>query len=864
MKNRYLMIILLGVASIWVYGQGVPLESSLLGQTRASTHNLDLISVGDASVTDATITNATVSTFHSVQGFPFELVGGASGEVLAVQEDLAIRPTDPNFLVTWPAEDPAFAHIVADVTRISATNSASQITILEGTNVAFTVDEANSKITITSLANGSTNPAYSSIAVAGQKADATSPASQFTLIEGSNIDLTLDTVNHNLEILAQATGYGNGVPTVVVAASDSLNKASADYICDGTDDDVEINAALNRIDVVGGVCFLMEGAFKISSPIVLATPGLELRGSGWHSVINAGTNCVASSGYILAGSSGVGVKGIRIVDLTIRGNQTVYTSANNNGIWVDNACQFRIDHVRVMDCKANGIYIDEPEGGPSDDWQEVSVVWIGNSLMRSNGGDGLYINGTGGITVTGCMFYGNGDDGMEMSMADDGIGVAITGCLAYDNSGWGFYSPMAYSTLSGCNAMYNDGGDIYLGGNNTCSGSQSVDSSADGIVIGGNNVVLTGAYVYSPNGDGIVIEANVDNVLINGCFVNGPADDGIIVNSGCDQVMISNCWITAGGKGVILSGNWTGLSSNYIYGCAENAVYADGDSDIIQNNFFYDNGGAGSDAVIHVVNDDYIVIQKNRFIDWSGSSPLVELDSDGADDIQFPYITGNYAVGTWAATTIDDTSNGNIGYSDFMQQLNGAADQYILAGSAGARIGIATRININNVLTVSSSAPTNPIANSWDTWSDPGLKENMEAIPPEDRITLKEEFRQLDSTAIQFDWRYHVPEPKPTDFEDVKDETGTVLATAQEQYDYALDGYQRGLAEWKATPGKTNQRGWNIADPNFPDRLKSYDVNGKAVGINTSQMIFELYNAVQTGIDDLEALKKEVEELKAR
>ena len=55
--------------------------------------------------------------------------------------------------------------------------------------------------------------------------------------------------------------------TVVVAASNSQNPEKADYICDGTADEVEIQAAIDALSSVGGLVYLSEGTFNISSPI---------------------------------------------------------------------------------------------------------------------------------------------------------------------------------------------------------------------------------------------------------------------------------------------------------------------------------------------------------------------------------------------------------------------------------------------------------------------------------------------------------------------------------------------------------------------------------------------------------------------
>ncbi|RLC39843.1 MAG: hypothetical protein DRH33_01795, partial [Candidatus Nealsonbacteria bacterium] len=55
-------------------------------------------------------------------------------------------------------------------------------------------------------------------------------------------------------------------PTIIVAASDSTSTSRADYVCDGTDDQVEINNAINSLPPgIGGTVLLLEGTYYISS-----------------------------------------------------------------------------------------------------------------------------------------------------------------------------------------------------------------------------------------------------------------------------------------------------------------------------------------------------------------------------------------------------------------------------------------------------------------------------------------------------------------------------------------------------------------------------------------------------------------------
>ena len=56
---------------------------------------------------------------------------------------------------------------------------------------------------------------------------------------------------------------------LVVAASDASakSKAGADYVCDGTADDVEIQAALDALPSVGGTVVLSEGTFTLAATV---------------------------------------------------------------------------------------------------------------------------------------------------------------------------------------------------------------------------------------------------------------------------------------------------------------------------------------------------------------------------------------------------------------------------------------------------------------------------------------------------------------------------------------------------------------------------------------------------------------------
>lgn len=72
--------------------------------------------------------------------------------------------------------------------------------------------------------------------------------------------------------------------TFVIAASDSLHKLRADYVCDGVDDQVEIQAAIDALPADGGMVNLMDGTFDFTSAIDIGSRN-TLSGTGFGTII---------------------------------------------------------------------------------------------------------------------------------------------------------------------------------------------------------------------------------------------------------------------------------------------------------------------------------------------------------------------------------------------------------------------------------------------------------------------------------------------------------------------------------------------------------------------------------------------------
>lgn len=133
--------------------------------------------------------------------------------------------------------------------------------------------------------------------------------------------------------------------TIVVAASDASAsiKATADFICDGVADEVQINLALvSAALIISDTVELTTGTFSIDAIIKMLTSGLHLRGNGYGTVIVGSANLtLGSENNIEMGAvagdpiSGLRVSNLRINTIMTRGKYGVFAHSNVSDSQVD-------------------------------------------------------------------------------------------------------------------------------------------------------------------------------------------------------------------------------------------------------------------------------------------------------------------------------------------------------------------------------------------------------------------------------------------------------------------------------------------------------------------------------------------------
>lgn len=149
------------------------------------------------------------------------------------------------------------------------------------------------------------------------------------------------------------------VPGVLVAASDApASWDGAEYVCDGTADDVQIQAAL---DADLGPVHLSPGTFSVATSIVIDRDHVHLTGSGWDTTLQAATNL---NGPVVTNTQPTGDYrfGLRIERLRIDGNAA--NQSSGGAIKLLGTYYAVIDHVQLWAPRAYGIWIDRDGSEP--------------------------------------------------------------------------------------------------------------------------------------------------------------------------------------------------------------------------------------------------------------------------------------------------------------------------------------------------------------------------------------------------------------------------------------------------------------------------------------------------------------------
>ncbi len=311
--------------------------------------------------------------------------------------------------------------------------------------------------------------------------------------------------------LVPIVGALETTPDVVVAASDSsaADKAAADYVCDGVNDHVEIQAALNALPSSGGVVLLTSGTYNCAG-IIAPKAGSTLKGEGESETflkftrdgrINVDREHVTLDGFHVAGSGySSGVKWLGVI--TVRAShaavhnltgtadasiQAVFLLIHDPAVYAPT-----LEDIEFVNCKAvdTGTY-----GFLHNAWgssnKVIKDVRYENCAAINCGSKGAFnpwitgfdfaeLNDIEGLRVTNCLAEGNLESGFHFEFDPKVTDAVLENCVSRNNGqkpfpsraynpndmsthyfGCGYYAPNADVTFLNCTAEGNSMNGFY-------------------------------------------------------------------------------------------------------------------------------------------------------------------------------------------------------------------------------------------------------------------------------------------------------------------------------------------------------------------------------------------------------------------
>lgn len=217
--------------------------------------------------------------------------------------------------------------------------------------------------------------------------------------------------------------------------------SDCDYLCDGTADDVEINAAITALPATGGEIVILDGTYNITAEIDVNKNNISIRGNGNATILKRMFNSLEAEGVITLSSR----SGCKIANLQIDGNKTSYSSYDNYSIYLGSS-----SNNTITGNTCNNAYYGIRLSSSSDN------TITGNTCNSNN--YGIYLSYSNSNTITGNTCNNNNSSGICLYFSSNSV---ITGNTC-NNNGNGVYLDNANSSTITGNTCNNNNIGIHL------------------------------------------------------------------------------------------------------------------------------------------------------------------------------------------------------------------------------------------------------------------------------------------------------------------------------------------------------------------------------------------------------------------
>lgn len=349
--------------------------------------------------------------------------------------------------------------------------------------------------------------------------------------------------------------------TFTVASAQST-ETRASYICDGEDDQVEIQAALDALPSQGGTVMLLEGNYNITATInVLQRATLQGQGYGTHldangpdvdTVIQITGDNAAVRNLRIEVAAGAGTAGNRptliyatsrkwvvIEGCYLKGDNSVendWVAARQNGVWFSACKESKVINCYVEGNPLSGITLNNSTECAVIDctvketgYYGIRVLYSSRTLVVGNrcleNEVGICLIGSARPTVTGNVCNTNNRTGIWLERAI--FNGTINGNTCIGNE----YAGIEISRSSSNNA---------INGNSCCEGANA------GIWVssGCHHNAIVGNVCRENDKDGMKSYGTNNSFMSNVCTENG----------------LNGIWIRTGNKDIVMGNQLTGNS----------------------------------------------------------------------------------------------------------------------------------------------------------------------------------------------------------------------------------------------------------------------------------------------------------------
>jgi parallel beta-helix repeat protein len=426
---------------------------------------------------------------------------------------------------------------------------------------------------------------------------------------GSVYDMTVGAGN-----LTAATGR---TATYVIAASDAPAhvKAQADYVCDGTADNVEIQAAIDALTVGRLVVDIVKlvGGFTISTTIEIPSyTELDLTEakitlddlSDTHMIKNSdhvgGNTHIYITGGILDGNkAGQTVEAFSYTKYGIFLQTCTFSEIEETFIY--DVCEYGIELSKCEDCKINNTDTNSCglTGGDGIEVSESTNCTVINCHSNDNASSGVQLEGCNGCSVIGGSMSGN-EYGVEVNNQIAGTMLNIVNGVSISDCVLGVF---VRAGIDGATIISNQ---IKMSSDSS-HGIYVLQGEAQG-AFNGNNIKISDNYIYgvgnsTGNKYGILTTSanalySINSVLITDNFIDYVGNMGIRLYRThygiVDGNFINNCVNNGDGAAVVIDGDssYNTISNNKYYSNDRFCVSVKNDAgvgNIITNNDFRNN-----------------------------------------------------------------------------------------------------------------------------------------------------------------------------------------------------------------------------------------------------------------------------------